>query len=109
MPACLTDDNGIFDRICSCKRHVRGNRQWYYGHTFERNWRVQEFSIAICIGCHAQRHQTDGASRKRAITIRASGGLVTWVQQKRHRNRARLLTRLLLAASATEGFIGLEQ
>ena len=56
------------------------NRQGYVGHTFERNRRVQEFGIAVCIRGHTQRHQTDGATRKRAITIRASGGLVTLAQ-----------------------------
>lgn len=110
MPACLTDDDGIVDRVCSCKRHVRDNRNILRGHTFERSLRVQELKIPICIRCHAQRHQADRTSRQRAVTIRTSGGLITLVQQQRNLCAiVYLLTRLLLAASATEGFIGLEQ
>ena len=66
VSARLTDDDGIFDRICSCKeRHARDDKvtRTMYGHTFEPSLRIQQFSVPIGVGRDAQRHQTHRAPR----------------------------------------------
>lgn len=73
MSACLADNDGIFDRIFECDLHV------------------QELGVPICVGRHAQRHQTDGAPWQRAIAVRTTSGptLVRPVRDQRvHRFRA---------------------